>query len=328
MRLVFRWLLPIILLLFVFWGSLFLFYPLKVAPLDALGVILFRSDNSIADITVTNLRLPRSLGAMLIGSALAVAGTLLQAMTRNPLASPTLLGINSGASLAMVIASAISPSILSSLSISFIAALGGGLSWALVMLISQGWAQHIERTRIVLAGIAVSMLCAALTKMTLILSEDNAYGIMSWLAGNISHIRWSAVQTLALFSLPAIIISLLLANKLNIMNLSDDNAKSLGIELKKLRLILNIAALVLVGVSVSVAGPFAFIGLLIPHLARYWIGYDLRKSLPIAIIFGASLMLLADNLARAVVFPNELPAGAILALIGAPFFVWIARGKR
>lgn len=324
----FRWLLPIMVLLFAFWGSLFLFYPLKVSPFETLHALFSHTNNAIADITITNLRLPRALGAILIGAALGVAGTLLQTLTRNPLASPTLLGINSGASLAMVIATAISPAVLSSFSVSLVAAVGGGLSWALVMLISQGWTQHIERTRIVLAGIAVSMLCAALTKMTLILSEDNAYGIMSWLAGNISHIRWSAVLNLAVFSLPAIAVSLLFANKLNIMNLSDDNAKSLGIDLAKLRVIINLAALILVGVSVSVAGPFAFIGLLVPHLSRYWVGYDLRKALPMTALFGAILMLLADSLARAVTFPNELPVGAILALIGAPFFVWIAQGKR
>ncbi|MDA3979428.1 iron-dicitrate ABC transporter permease FecC [Gallibacterium sp. AGMB14963] len=326
--LIYRWLSPIFLLLLLFWASLFLFYPLNVSATDTVQALFADTNNTIANITITNLRLPRSICAILIGASLSLAGALLQSITRNPLASPSLLGINSGASLAMVIATAINPAMISTYSISFVAAVGGGLSWLLVMLISAGWNGNIERSRIVLAGIAVSMLCAALTKLTLILSEDNAYGVMSWLAGGIGHIRWEAVWNLLPFVLPAILISMIIANKLNILSLSDETATSLGINLTQLRILINLCALCLIGACVSVAGPFAFIGLLIPHLARYWIGYDLRKSLPITMLFGAILMLIADIIARAITFPNELPAGAILALIGAPFFVWIARGKQ
>ncbi|OBW91875.1 iron-dicitrate transporter permease subunit [Gallibacterium salpingitidis] len=323
-----RWLCPILVLLLLFWGSLFLYYPLNISANDALYTLFTNAHNSIASITVNNLRVPRSICAMLIGASLSLAGALLQSITRNPLASPSLLGINSGAALAMVIATAFNPALLSSYSISFVAALGGGLSWLLVISISAGWRTNVERSRIVLAGIAVSMLCAALTKLTLILSEDNAYGIMNWLAGGVGHIRWEAVKILLPFTLPAIIISMIMANKLNILSLSDETATSLGINLFQLRIIVNLCALFLIGSTVSIAGPFAFIGLLVPHIARYWIGHDLRKSLPMSIIFGAILMLIADTLARAITFPNELPAGAILALIGAPFFVWLARGKQ
>ena len=119
----------------------------------------------------------------------------------------------------------------------------------------------------------------------------------------------------------------LLCRRLNLLNLSDESAQSLGINLFRLRWYANIMALLIVGSAVSVAGPVAFIGLLIPHLARYWIGYDLRKSLPMSMLLGAILMLAADTVARVVDFPSEVPAGAILALIGAPIFVLFARGK-
>ena len=178
MKSTFRWGLPLIILAFLLWGSLFLYYPIEIRPLAALQAFLPDGDE-IAKITVTDLRLPRALVGMILGANLAVAGALLQTITRNPLASPTLLSVNSGASLAMVTASAFSPLILSGYSIALVASIGGGLSWFVVIL----------------AGIAVSLLCAALTKLVLIIAEDHAFGIMSWLAGGIAHARWNELLT-------------------------------------------------------------------------------------------------------------------------------------
>ena len=294
MKSAFRWGLPLIILAFLLWGSLFLYYPIEIRPLAALQAFLPDGDE-IAKITVTDLRLPRALVGMILGANLAVAGALLQTITRNPLASPTLLS---------------------------------GLSWFVVMLISNGWKDNSgDRSRVILAGIAVSLLCAALTKLVLIIAEDHAFGIMSWLAGGIAHARWNELLTLFPFFILTALFCLLFASRLNLLNLSDESARSLGINLFRLRWYANIMALLIVGSSVSVAGPVAFIGLLVPHLARYWIGYDLRKSLPMAMLLGAILMLAADTIARAVNFPSEVPAGAVLALIGAPVFVLFARGR-
>lgn len=126
----------------------------------------------------------------------------------------------------------------------------------------------------------------------------------------------------------SLLFSLIYASKLKLLNLSDESAQTLGVNLKRLRWICNGITLLIVGSAVSVAGPVAFIGLLIPHLARYWIGFDLRQALPMAMLLGAILMITADLLARAVHFPTEIPAGAILALIGSPIFVWFARGRK
>lgn len=322
----FRWGLALLALALSFWLSLFLFFPLKVAPIDALTA-LWSDQKTIASITVGALRLPRAIAAMLLGASLALAGTLLQAITRNPLSSPTVLGINSGASLATVIAIAFAPSFLASYSLTIIAAVGGALSWGLVMLVAAGWSASVEKSRLVLAGIAVSMLCAALTRMTIILAEDNAASVLNWLAGSVSHARWHSVYLLLPYVIPAILISLVFAKQLNLFALSDDTARSLGVNIALVRLFVNLAALLLVGTSVAVAGPLSFVGLLVPHLARYIIGYDLRKVIPLAMILGATIMLLADMGARWATFPNELPAGAIIALIGAPWFVWLARRK-
>ena len=327
MRNLLTWGFPIVGFVLLLWGSLFLFYPTKIAGIDALTV-LFQAENPIVQMTVLDLRLPRALTGTLLGACLAVAGALLQTITRNPLASPSLLSVNSGASFAMVLATAIAPTFFSNYSIALVASVGGGLSWFLVMLISGGWHSNSDRSRVILAGIAVSLFCAALTKLTIILAEDQAVSIMSWLAGGIANARWTEFAIMLPVFVLTLLFCLFFASRLNLLNLSDESAQTLGIDLFKVRWYCNVMALVIVGAAVSVAGPIAFIGLLVPHLARYWVGYDLRKSLPMSMLLGACLLLLADILARAVNFPNEVPAGALLALVGAPVFVWFARGKR
>ncbi|STK95449.1 iron(III) dicitrate transport system, permease protein [Escherichia coli] len=156
-----------------------------------------------------------------------------------------------------------------------------------------------------------------LTRITLLLAEDHAYGIFYWLAGGVSHARWQDVWQLLPVVVTAVPVVLLLANQLNLLNLSDSTAHTLGVNLTRLRLVINMLVLLLVGACVSVAGPVAFIGLLVPHLARFWAGFDQRNVLPVSMLLGATLMLLADVLARALAFPGDLPAGAVLALIGS-----------
>lgn len=243
------------------------------------------------------------------------------------MASPSLLGINSGAALAMALTSAISPVPVAAYSIAFIAACGGGVSWLLVMTAGGGFRHTQDRNKLILAGIAFSAFCMALTRITLLLTEDHAYGIFYWLAGGVSHARWQEFWQLFPMVAVAVPVVLLLANQLNLLNVSDSTARTLGVNLPKLRLIINILVLLLVGTCVSVAGPVAFIGLLMPHLARFWVGFDQRKVLPMSMIMGATLLLLADVLARALAFPGELPAGAVVALIGAPCFVWLVRRR-
>lgn len=320
------WVMPLALLAGVFWLSLFSWSQVPIAPWQALSAMLPGKVSDLPQALVLNLRLPRSLVAMLLGASLAVSGCLLQTLTRNPLASPSLLGINAGASLAMVVASAFDPTWVAGYSIALLAALGGGLSWGVVMLLGRGW-DGCDRSRLILGGVAVSALCAALTRAILLLAEDHAWGILHWLAGGVSHVRWREFWQLLPFSALLLPLAWLFASRLNLLQLSDDSARTLGIPLRQLRLLVNLVVVLLVGSCVSVAGPVAFLGLLVPHMARAWIGCDLRLMLPIAMLFGALLMLLADLLARAMAFPAELPAGAVLALIGAPCFIWLVRRR-
>lgn len=322
-----RWGIPLLALAATFWLSLFCASAVPIPPLSALHALLPGHTPSLPEALVQNLRLPRSLVAMLTGASLALAGALLQTLSHNPLASPSLLGINSGAALAMAVTSAFSPTLLSGFSIAFIAAAGGGLCWLLVMSAGGGWRHALDRHRLILAGIALSALCMALTRITLLLAEDQAWGIFYWLAGGVSHARWPEFWQLLPFVALIAPAVLLMANALNLLNVSDDAAHTLGVNLPRTRLLINLAVLLLVGACVSVAGPVAFIGLLMPHLARLWIGYDQRRLLPMSMLLGALFMLLADILARTLAWPGELPAGVIVALVGAPCFVWLVRRR-
>ena len=323
----FIWGLPLLALTGLFWLSLFCYSPIPISPLNALHALLAPDTPALAEALVLNLRLPRSLVAIMLGASLAMSGVLLQTLTHNPLASPSLLGINSGAALAMALTSAFSPAPLAGFSLALIAACGGGLSWLLVMTAGGSWRQQLDRHRLILAGIALSALCMALSRMTLLLAEDRAWGILTWLAGGVSHVRWAEFwQLFPFFALIAPGV-FLLANALNLLNVGDTAAHSLGVNLPRLRLLINAAVLLLTGASVSVAGPVAFIGLLVPHLARFCAGHDHRFLLPMSAVLGALLMLLADILARALAWPGELPAGAVLALVGAPCFVWLVRRR-
>lgn len=319
-----RWLISLALLLSAFWFSLISFSPVPIAPPSALHALWPGQPANIAEALVFNLRLPRALVAMLLGAALALAGGLLQALTHNPLASPSVLGINSGAALAIALVSAFAPVKLEGYPLALIAACGGALSWLCVTLA----AGTRERQRLILAGIALSAFCMAMTRIVLLLAEDHAYGILTWLAGGIAHARWQEVWQLLPVMVVIIPLVLTQTRALNLLSMGDSAAHSLGVNILAVRIGLSIALLLLVGACVSVAGPLGFIGLLVPHLARAWIGHDLRFMLPMAMLLGATLLLTADIAARGLAWPGELPAGVVLALVGAPGFVWLARRQR
>ncbi|WP_318351359.1 iron-dicitrate ABC transporter permease FecC [Klebsiella quasipneumoniae] len=320
------WGLPVAVLIIIFWLSLFCYSAIPVSGADAIRALLPGHTPTLPEALVQNLRLPRSLVAVLIGASLALAGTLLQTLTHNPMASPSLLGINSGAALAMALTSALSPTPVAGYSCRS-SRHAGRRELAAGHDRRRRVSSYPDRNKLILAGIALSAFCMALTRITLLLAEDHAYGIFYWLAGGVSHAHWQDVWQLLPVVVTAVPVVLLLANQLNLLNVSDSTAHTLGVNLPRLRLIINMLVLLLVGACVSVAGPVAFISLLVPHLARFWAGFDQRNVLPVSMLLGATLMLMADVLARALAFPGDLPAGAVLALIGSPCFVWLVRRR-
>lgn len=318
------------LVLFLFlllWCSLFTF---SSFPLDALSALktIFLSENkkSILDHIVLDIRLPRALIAAFCGAALAGAGAVMQAITNNPLASPGILGINAGASLGMAIVTT-SAHGFGSLGISIAALMGGGLTWIMVMFIGKSWQVGNENTRLVLAGVAISALCAALTKALVLLEEEQASAIMVWLAGTFADSSWEDLFYLFPFIFIGLLSTIIISSKLNLLLFGDEYARSLGINPKKYQFIGSIIVLVIVSGVISTIGSLGFVSLLIPHMARILIGTDHKRFVPTAMLLGACFVLLADVLSRAIIFPLETPAGAILALIGAPFFIYLVKKK-
>ena len=210
--------------------------------------------------------------------------------------------------------------------LSVAAAVGGALSWSLVMYISYSGGR-LQQNRLILAGIAVSAFCVALGRASLLLDEAQAGSVMRWLAGSLSNLTWSQLHQFWPWVLLPILPLLWLMPKLNLLRLSDDAAQSLGLSVRQLRGMVNVIVLLWVGASVAITGPIAFIGLLVPHLAKFWIGYDLRLAVPMSALLGALLLSAADVLAIHLAHPAQLPAGAVLAIIGAPCFVLLAKRR-
>jgi iron complex transport system permease protein len=314
-----------IFLIFLVWLSLFTFSSFNIKPIDTLNIL--NSSNhkmQIVDQIMLNIRLPRAIVAAICGAALGASGAVMQAITNNPLSSPSILGINSGAALGMACVSTLAPW-LGIFGLSSAALFGGSIVWIIVMIIGKSWQYGNDNIRLVLAGVAMSALCAALTKALIILEEDQATGIIVWLAGSFTDTTWNDVFYLLPSILICTFIIILISPKLNLLQLGDEYAVSLGISPKKYKILGSIIVLIMVSAVISTVGSLGFVGLLIPHMARFIIGSDHRKFIPLAMLLGACLVLLADVVSRAIIFPMETPAGAILALIGAPFFIYLVR---
>lgn len=314
------------LLIILSWLSLFSWSIVPISGQQAAIALFYPDKNSIAHNIVLDLRLPRVLVAIVVGACLSIAGAIMQGLTRNPLASPSVLGINAGAALGMATVTTFAPW-FGFLGTSVAAMLGGAITWSIVMLLGAAWKGGNEHGRLVLAGVAISALCAAMTKAMIILHEDQAAGILTWLAGSVADARWSHWSELWPLASIGLLGALLMSPTLNLLNLGEDNARSLGVKLGWARVLCSLLVLILVGAALSVAGSIAFIGLLVPHMAKSLVGQDHRKILPLSALIGAILVVLADVISRSIIYPMETPAGAILALIGAPFFIYMVRAR-
>lgn len=317
----------VIIILILTWLSLFTFSTFNIGAISSIkSLFISESEKTILDHIVLDIRLPRALIAILCGAALAGAGAVMQAITNNPLASPGILGINSGAALGMAIVTTTAPW-FGIFGVSMAALIGGTFTWFIVMIIGKSTKFGNEKTRLVLAGVAISALCAALTKAIVILEEDQASAIMVWLAGTFADSSWDDLYYLFPYIFIGILATIIISPKLNLLLLGDEYATSLGINPRKYQIIGSIIVLIIVCGVISTIGSLGFVSLLIPHMARLIIGRDHKKFIPTAMLLGACFVLLADVLSRAIIFPLETPAGAILALIGAPFFIYLVRKK-
>ena len=296
-------------------------------PLPDAARLLLRPDDSTDSLVIHTLRLPRTLVAALAGAALGVSGLLLQGVTRNPLADPGILGVEAGGALAILIMVVFFPAAPAALFVP--AAFLGGL---LAAAAAYGAARTAGVTplRLALAGVAVASLAAAATRAVQILFEERAQGALFALSGSLAGRTWEQLAQIAPWLAGGLLLSLLAAPRVNVLTLGEDVARSLGAHTERDRVIVTGLGVLLAAGSVSVSGPIGFVGLIVPHAARALIGPDHRLSLPLAALLGAGFLTLADTAARLIDRPAETPVGILVAAVGAPFFVLIARraGRR
>ena len=309
-------------------GMLFLGLLLIVAISLSLGSValtrpelwaaLLKEGSSINQTIVWDLRLPRVIAAIIVGSALGMAGSLLQGMLRNGLASPFLLGISSGAGLAAVLIVGLK---VWDIWLPLGAWLGAVTAMAIVFALAKTKGE-ISVERLILGGVAASTLFAALQTMLLLLSPDGqVQAALTWLTGSLNGRGWDEVTVVGPSMVIALLLGCLLARQVNLLNLGDDLAAGLGSSLVRSRLLFGAVATLLTAGAVSIAGLVGFIGLLVPHGVRLLVGNDYRLVLPFSAIGGALVLCLADLLAR--LGPIELPVGIVTSIMGAPVFMWL-----
>ncbi|MGW9103025.1 FecCD family ABC transporter permease [Priestia megaterium] len=285
---------------------------------------LFQPDNSKQTTVIQTLRLPRAVLAALIGASLAVAGALMQAITRNSLASPQVFGVNAGASLAIVVATILFPELQSKTTVYF-AFLGSALGGITVYSFAAGG--KVTHIKLALAGMAVHLFLSSLTQGVIVLNED-ATDVLYWLVGSINGKNWSHVLILLPWSVFGLIAAFIMGRSISILVLGENMATGLGEKVQWIRLVAGVIVIILAGSSVAVAGPIGFIGLIVPHIARKLVGGDYQRILPFSALLGGILLVYADILSRFIAYPFESPVGIVTALIGAPFFLYLARKGR
>ena len=272
---------------------------------------------------IRDIRLPRVLGAALVGGCFAVAGAIMQGMTRNPLADSGLLGLNSGAAFMLAVCFAFFPGLPYMFLIlwSFV---GAGLGVVIVYGIGSIAKGGLTPMRLVLAGAAVSALLGALGEGIALyyrIGQDLAF----WYAGGVSGTKWYHLQILSPWILIAMIGALILSRSITLLSLGEEIAIGLGQRTGVIKVWGMIVVLILAGAAVSVVGAVGFVGLIIPHVTRYIVGHDYRWIISCSLVYGALLVVLADLFARTINPPYEVPIGAIIAFIGVPFFLYLAR---
>ncbi|MFC5700115.1 FecCD family ABC transporter permease [Cohnella faecalis] len=291
---------------------------------DAISSIV-RYDESVNEqIVVRTTRIPRALMAASIGASLAVAGSVMQAVTRNPLASPSILGINGGASFAVVFAITVLH-VGQQGALVWISFAGAAFGAASVYTMGAMGRGGLSPLKIVMAGAAMSALFMSFTQGLLAGNESGLQDVLFWLAGSVAGRPIELLTAVIPYMTAGWLGSLLLARHLNILASGEETAKGLGQRTTAVKLAAGAIVVLLAGSAVAVAGPIGFIGIVIPCIARFFAGTDYRWSIPYCAILGAALLLSADLAARFIIMPEEVPVGVMTAVIGTPFFIYIAR---
>lgn len=276
---------------------------------------------------IETLRLPRTLLAVLVGSALGISGLILQSIVRNPLASPDIIGITSGASFGAVLFISLGTGVVSMSLLPFAAICGGLITATIIYLLS--WNKGVTPIRLVLIGIGISAILKAGVTFLLVFSDTYiASKAYIWLTGSLYAATWNDVTSLFIWIMISLPILIILGRSMNVTELGDDVAISMGVKLQWQRLVFLGCAVILAATSAAYVGGIEFVGLMAPHLARRLVGRSFLGLIPITAIIGALLVVIADLIARTMFLPLDIPAGVFTAAIGAPFFIYLLYRNR
>lgn len=290
-------------------------------PISELKSVFIDGVNTAHQQIIYNIRLPRTIVAALVGMNLAIAGAILQAVMKNPLADPHIIGISSGAGLTGILVIVLFPALEYLITpIAFI-----GAMIAAVCIYSLAWKNGIRPLRIILAGVAVSAFLGAGISAILVLYSDRINGALMWMVGGLSARSWPHVEIILPYAIIGFVLAMIGSRHLNILQLGDDIAKSLGVNVELTRIVLTAIGALLAASAVSVAGLLGFVGLIVPHTARLIIGSDYRFLIPASAFLGIAVVTYSDTFARVAFSPLELPVGIFMAALGAPFFLFLLR---
>lgn len=295
---------------------------LQVGPMQLLSGLFVSYDETVS--TIYDLRLPRILIAMVGGAATAVAGVLLQAAIRNPLADSGIIGVSAGASFAAVLVTAFFPMLLF---FTPVFAFAGGLV-AFGLVYSLSWRGGLSPLRIILVGVAVGAMFTGLMSAFDSGTGSTMSGVASLVDANITMKTWGDFATLAVYAAIGLALALLMAKRCDLLALEDKTARSLGLNVDRARIATSAAGVLLASVSTAIIGPISFLGLLVPHIARILVGTSHRVLVPYAIVLGAFTLLLADTIGRTVAAPYEISAAVIMSIVGGPLFIVLLRRAR
>lgn len=289
--------------------------------LDTVISTLMGNVGSTDSMVIWNIRFPRNIVGALVGANLAVSGAILQSVMKNPLADPGIVGVSSGAGIAGVIMLIFLPE--ESLLLTPVAFIGAMLSAVAVYALA--WKKGIRPNRIILAGVAVNAFLGSGISALLIFYSDKVQGALLWMIGGLSARSWPQVEALFPYTVLGLILALAGSKALTILSLGDETARGLGVPVEKVRFSMTAVAALLAAGSVSIAGLIGFVGLVIPHIVRLMIGTDYKYVIPGSAILGAGVLVFCDTVGRILFAPIEIPAGIIMASLGAPFFLYLLR---
>ncbi|GGF46782.1 ABC transporter permease [Marmoricola endophyticus] len=293
------------------------------AVLDA----LVHGGTSFEDVVVRTQRLPRTAAALVAGVGLAVAGALMQAVTRNPLADPGILGVSSGSAFAIAIAAGVL-GLTTPQGYLWFGFAGALLAAVAVWLVGAAGPSSTSPARLTLAGVALGAVLSGITSAMLLFDPEGFNAMRSWQSGSLPGRGWEPVAVVAPFVVVGVLVAVLLGPALNAVALGDDRAQAMGVSLGRVQALSVLAVTLLAGGATAVAGPIVFVGLMVPYVARRVVGPDQRWIIALSAVLGPGLLLAADVLGRLVLPDGELPAGVVTAVIGAPVLIVVVRGLR